>query len=162
MSDSPQVPEPGEPPQPRPSSITGALQRVSAGPAGQRAREMLTTHDRALLLKMCYLWPWTCCGVFLPLIVFLRFRDEIDDLGLHARHGLMLSVGYTGAMVALGLVNGVVGRLASDAVGVTMGFGVLALALAATLGGLGLGWYRRALAGDPVEIPLLTGWAERF
>ncbi len=136
--------------------MTAALKSVK-GPAAERARTVLTSKDRLLLLRMCYLWPLTVVGVFLPWIVYLRFRENDElDVGEHARQGVVLSLGYTVVMVVLGLLNGLIGRLASDWVTVLAVFGGLGLGVIVVLGALGWRWVAAALEGDGVDIPFVS------
>lgn len=144
------------------SFVTDALQRIRArAEDGDSAWGILTDTDRRRMLQLCYLWPLTCCGFFLPLIVFLRYRNQ-PDLGLHARHGLVFGAVYAALAFSLGVVNGVVGRFVDDWVNVSLVCGVILLAYLGLITGLGLGWYQRAVRGEEVEIPWVTGWVERF
>lgn len=147
----------------RRSAVTGVFQAVrrSLIPTGYVEDERLQEEARQRLLKMCYLWPLTCLGVFFPLLVYLQFRQD-PEVALHARHGVVASALYTTFALALGLIHGAVGRLVADWTNVSLICGLILLALVMALTAFGLRWYRRALAGEPVEIPLLTNLAERL
>ena len=142
----------------KPSLITFAIQRIR-GPATRR--KDLPDRDRRRLLQMCYLWPVTCCGVFLPVLVYLRWRAD-PDVGVHSKQGMLCAIGYTVFMAAMGIINGVAGRLAEDWVNVSLACGVLIIIVVVSLTTLGLRWYRAALRTDPVDIPFISAWAEYF
>ena len=110
---------------------------------------------------MCYLWPLTCCGLFLPLIVYIRFRGD-DELGLHARHGTVMAGLFGALMIVVGAVNGLVGRLSEDWGTVTVASALLLVLVAAVLAGLGMRWRAMALRGDVVDIPWITSIACRI
>ena len=148
----------------RASAITGVFQalRRTAVPAVNSDDERLQEEARQRLLRMCYLWPMLVIfGVFLPLVAYLQFRQD-PEVALHARHGVVASGLYTAFALVLGLVHGVLGRIVTDGTHVSLACGLILLVLAGTLTALGVRWYRRALLGDPVEIPILTSLAERL
>ncbi len=152
--------DPGPPDPPSPSFITFAMRRIK-GVEGSGVRRLLVTRDHALLIRMCYLWPMTCCGVFLPVLVYARFRND-PELGPHARHGVFFATLYTLLMIVLGLAHGLLGRLADDWVPVSMVFSLITMALVATLTGFGWRWSLQALRGDEVEIPGVTALLTRL
>jgi len=159
MTDEPRDPTPERPR----SFVTDALQRIRTRAEEDKgsAWSLLTDTDRRRLLQLCYLWPLTCCGFFLPLIVFLRYRHQ-PDIGLHARHGMVFAAGYAALGLLFGLINGVLGRIVDDWVNVSLVCGGVLLLYLGALTVLGLGWYQKAVRGEDVEIPWVTGWVERF
>jgi len=147
----------------RRSAVTGVFQAIRRGliPQGYVEDEQLQEETRQRLLRMCYLWPLTCLGVFFPLLVYLQFRQD-PEVALHARHGVVASALYTAFALVLGLLHGTIGRFVADWTNVSLVCGLIMLAIVMALTALGLRWYRRALAGEPVEIPVLTNLAERL
>jgi hypothetical protein len=152
-----------ETPRGRRSPLTDAYTRVLRRRPGadDDPGVPLAAADRRKLLQGSYLWPITCIGVFVPLLIYVHYRRH-DELSLHARHGAVLAAFYTVVAVVLGAFNGLVGRLASDWVDVALVCGGILLVTAAVLTLLGLRWYRLALADEPVEIPWVTSLAERI
>ena len=152
-----------EKPRGRRSPLTDAYTRVLRRRPGadDEPGVPLSDKDRRKLLQVVYLWPVTCCGVFLPLLIYVHYRGH-DDISLHARHGAVLAGMYLAVAVTLGAINGLVGRIASDWVDVAVLCGGILLAVAALLTLLGLRWYKLALADEPVEIPVITNLAERI
>ncbi|MEL6179731.1 MAG: hypothetical protein AAFS10_12300 [Myxococcota bacterium] len=150
----------------RASAVTGMFQAIRRGlmpPTDSGLdEEELQEAMRRRLLRMCYLWPMTACfGTVLPLLVYLQFRQD-PEVALHARHGVVVSALFTVFSLVLGLVHGTVGRFVVDWTNVTFVCGLVLLAVVVMLTVLGLRWYRRALSGEAVEIPLITGLAERL
>ncbi len=143
----------------RRSLITFAIRAVK-GPATAVGEEP-SPEERRRALMMSYLWPLTCCGVFLPALAYAQYRRD-DDLGPHARHGVVLSAFYTVAMIALGLINGIVGRIASDWSTVSVAIGLVVLMVVGLLTGFGYRWFTAGMAGRSVDIPFVSSLADKL
>ena len=141
---------------PRRSLITFAFQAIKLVDPGQD----VSAEHRRVALMMAYLWPLTCCGVILPLIAYLQYRQD-DVLGTHVRQGAVLALGYAGVMVLLGAVNGIAGRIASDWLSVSLPVLIVAMLVVLVLAGFGWRCYQRALVGAPVDIPWISDLADR-
>lgn len=139
------------------SLITFALQAVK----GPEEGDAPDPEGRRRALMMSYLWPVTCCGVFLPVLAYAQYRRD-EDIGPHARHGVVISAFYTGAMVLLGLINGIVGRIASDWSTVSVAVGIVILLVVVALTALGRKWYLDGMAGRPVDIPFVSSLADKL
>lgn len=140
------------------SLITFALRAVK-GPTNM-AQEP-SAEQRRTALMMSYLWPVTCCGVFLPVLAYAQYRRD-DELGPHTRHGVVIAGLYTAAMIVLGLANGIVGRIASDWSTVSVSIGVVVLVVVGALMFLGYRWFTAGMAGQPVEIPFISALADKL
>ncbi len=121
----------------------------------------LTARDHERLVWICYLWPVTVVGFFLPVLVFARFRNS-DELGLHARHGALLSSLYGGFLFVLGIIHGVAGRLVEDWTNVTLICGLVLVVVSGVLASFGARWYGQALRDEPIHLPIISSWAERL
>ena len=145
------------------SFVTDALRSITARVKDDEGGPLsaLADNDRRRVLQLCYLWPLTCCGFFLPFVAFIRFRDD-PDIGVHARHGLVFGALYATLAFVLGVINGVVGRIVEDWVNVSLFCGGVLFVYLAALTLLGLGWYKKALDGEDVEIWKVSNWVERF
>jgi hypothetical protein len=141
------------------SLITFAIKAVQ-GPSSAPG-ELPTPEARRKALMMSYLWPVTCCGIFLPALAYAQYRHD-DDLGPHARHGVVLSGVYTAAMVGLGLINGIVGRIADDWSTVSVAVGIVTAVLVALLTGFGYRWFTAGMAGRSVDIPIVSSLADKL
>lgn len=152
--------DPAEPRQ-RTGLLDQRLRRLVQQAAPEAPEEALTQQERARLLQMCYLWPATLFGVFLPWLVYARVRSS-EEMGQHARHGGALAILWLLWCWLAGALHGLLGRLVEDWVTVSLSLG--GLSLLGLLGLLALGWrsYEKAVRDEPVEIFWLTQQIERL
>jgi uncharacterized membrane protein len=108
--------------------------------------------ERDLLLILAYCWLLALVPLFL--------RREDRDLQWHARNGLGLFIAETLLMIPLGLVA-VPFLLVFKGAGLLFVF-ILSFLLWLFLLALHLSGMRRALRGERLAVPVVSGWAERI
>jgi hypothetical protein len=152
-----------QPPEPRQRTglLDQYLRRLIQQAAPEAPEEELTGQERARLLQMCYLWPVTLFGFFLPWMVYARFRAS-EEMGQHARHGSALAILWLLWCWVAGFLHGLLGRLSEDWALISLWFGGLSLLLLLALLALGRACYHKALRDEPVEVFWLTHQIERL